>query len=321
MVAASTYFINVHAIPMFFMGVVTLTLGFLVYRSNRQSAAHRHFLMLCASIALWLDATSIALCSTDAETALRWFKLDNVGVMYISVAFYGFSAEFLQLERRRSIWIGYGLATLMAGAVLLRQDFVEGVNRFWWGYFPQWGPGSAPFFLIFFSYMAAAFTDYIRTYRIVTTPIKRRQIKFLLPAFVIAYTGSIDFFPAFGYELYPFGYIPIFLLTVAITVAILRYRLLDAALVVSRLAVYLPLIPFTLLLAFLAYELQGFPPVTTATMLVLTTVVFLVFYVTVQPRLQSAVNKAFFPNRYDAYETLTRFAHAMVMKLDLANLQ
>ena len=144
MVAASTYFINVHAIPIFLVGIVTLALGFLVYRSNRQSHAHRHFLVLCASIALWLDATSIGLCSTDAETALHWFKLDNVGVMYISLAFYGFSAEFLQLQRRRSIWIGYALATLMAGAVLFREDFVAGVHRFWWGYFPQWGQASAP---------------------------------------------------------------------------------------------------------------------------------------------------------------------------------
>ena len=321
MVAASPYFLNVHAIPMFLMGIVTLALGFLVYRSNRQSPAHRHFLMLCASIALWLDATSIGLCSTDAETAFRWFKLDNVGVMFISVAFYGFSAEFLQLQRRRSIWIGYGLATVLAGAVFLRHDFVEGVNHFWWGYFARWGQGSVPFFVIFFSYMAVAFTDYFRAYRAVTTPIRRQQIKFLFPAFVIAYTGSIDFFPAFGYELYPFGYIPIFLLVATITVTILRYRLLDAALVVSRGAVYLPLIPFTLLLAFLAYASQGLSPIATASVLTLTTVVFTVLYVAFQPRLQSAVNKAFFPSRYDAYETLTRFGHAMVMQLDLANLQ
>jgi two-component system, NtrC family, sensor kinase len=321
MVAASTYFINLHAIPMFLIGIVTLALGFLVYRSNRQSAAHRHFLMLCASIALWLDATSIALCSTDADTALRWFKLDNVGVMYISVAFYGFSAEFLQLKRRRSIWIGYGLATLMAGAVLFRQDFVEGVNRFWWGHFPQWGPASVPFFIIFFSYMAVAFRDYTHTYRTVTTPIKRQQIKSVLIAFVIAYLGSVDFLPAFGYELYPFGYIPIFLLTVVITVAILRYRLLDAALVVSRSAMYLPLIPFALFVVFLGQALAHIPPVTLALFLALTTVGFTVLYAAFQPRLQSAVNKAFFPTRYDAYETLTRFAHAMVMKLDLANLQ
>jgi signal transduction histidine kinase len=321
MAAASPYFFNVHAIPMFVMGVVTLTLGFLVYRSNRRSAAHRHFLMLCTSIALWLSATSIALCATDAETALNWFKLDNVGVMYISVAFYGFSAEFLELQRRRSIRIGYGLATLMAGAVLFRQDFVQGVNRFWWGYFPQWGPASAPFFIIFFSYMAVAFTDYFKTYRAVTTPIKRQQIKFVLTAFVIAYLGSVDFLPAFGYELYPFGYIPIFLLTAVITVAILRYRLLDAALVVSRSAMYLPLIPFTLLVIFLGHALEDLPPVTLALLLAITTVTFAMLYVTFQPRLQSLINKAFFPSRYDAYDTLTRFGHAMVMNLDLANLQ
>jgi two-component system, NtrC family, sensor kinase len=321
MAAASTYFINVHAIPMFLMGIVTLALGFLVYRSNRRSAAHRHFLILCASIALWLDATSIGLCAADAETALGWFKLDNVGVMYISIAFYAFSAEFLQIKRPHSIWIGYALATLMAGAVLYREDFVAGVHRFWWGYFPQWGPASVPFFIIFFSYMAVAFADYFHTYRTVTTPIKRQQIKFLLPAFVIAYTGSIDFFPAFGYELYPFGYIPIFLLTVAITVTILRYRLLDAALVVSRSAVYLPLVPFTLLVVFLGHELDDLSPDTLSLLLALATVIFTVLYVTFQPRLQSLINKAFFPSRYDAYDTLTRFGHAMVMNLDLANLQ
>ena len=40
------YAINVHAIPMLLMGLVTLGLGLLVYRSNRRSAAHRHFLVL-----------------------------------------------------------------------------------------------------------------------------------------------------------------------------------------------------------------------------------------------------------------------------------
>lgn len=321
MTPAAAYFINVHAIPMFLMGMVTLALGFLVYRSNKASAAHRHFLMLCASIALWLGATSIALCATDAATALAWFKVDNVGVMYISVAFYGFSAEFLQLRRRRSIWIGYGLATVMAAAVLFRHDFVEGVHRFWWGYFPRWGSASIPFFVIFFSYMAVAFTDYFQTYRTVTAPLRRQQIKFVLIAFVIAYLGSVDFLPAFGYELYPFGYIPIFLLTVVITVAILRYRLLDAALVLSRSAIYLPLVPFTLLVVFLGHTLDDLSRETLAVVLALTTVAFAVLYVLLQPRLQSAVNKAFFPSRHDAYETLTRFGHAMVMKLDLANLQ
>jgi two-component system, NtrC family, sensor kinase len=321
MAAAPIYVLNVHAIPMLLMGIVALGLGILVYRSNRPSPAHRHFLILCISIAVWLGATSIGLCATSPDRALTWFRLDNVGVMYISVAFYAFSSAFLQLHRPRSIWLGYGLATLLAVAVLFRQDFVAGVHRFWWGYFPQWGPASVPFFLVFFTYMAAAFTDYVRSYSTVTTPIRRQQIKFVLSAFVIAYLGSVDFFPAFGYELYPFGYIPIFLLTVGVTVAILRYQLLDAALFVSMSATYLPLIPFTLVFVLLAHRLRDLPAVTLAGALAVTTVLFTVLYVTFQPRLQSALNKALFPSRYDAYHTLTRFSHAMVMNLDLANLQ
>ncbi len=317
----SGYAINVHALPMLLMGGVTLGLGLLVYRSNHRSAAHRHFLILCASIALWLTATSIGLCAPTPEQALAWFRLDNVGVMFISVAFYAFSAEFLRLPRSRVIWLGYGLATLLALAVAFRDDFVTGVRLYRWGYFPQWGPASAPFFAVFVAYMAAAFTDYVRAYRTVTTPIRRQQIKFVLMAFVIAYLGSVDFFPAFGYELYPFGYVPIFLLTVVVTIAILRYHLLDAALVVSMSTTYLPLIPFTLALLLLTQGLSDLSPLSLASVLIGATVAFTALYVTFQPWLQSTLNKALFPSRYDAYNTLTRFSHALVMNLDLVNLQ
>jgi len=321
MIETSAYILNIHAIPMLLMGIVTLWLGILVHRSNRQSAAHRHFLVLCGSIALWLIATSIGLCATTPEKALAWYRLDNVGVMYISVAFYAFSAEFLQLQRPWSIKLGYGLSTLLAITVLTRQEFVTGVYQYWWGYFPQWGPASMPFFIIYFSYIAFAFIDYIRTYRTIVTPIRHQQIKFVLSAFAIASLGSVDFLPAFGYEIYPFGYVPIFLLTVVITIAILRYQLLDATLVVSMSATYLPLIPFALVLIFFAHFSGDISPTTLASLLVLATIAFMILHIAFQSRLQSTLNKVLFPDRYDAYNTLTHFSHAMVTNLDLANLQ
>lgn len=316
-----SYQLNVHAVPMLLMGIVALGLGVLVFRSNRDSSAHRHFFVLCASIALWLGATSVALSATTPDSALAWFRFDNVGVMYISVAFYSFSAEFLGLRRLRSIWFGYGLATLLAATVLLSSDFITGVRRYWWGYYPQWGPASWPFFILFFSYMAAAFADYLRAYRAASTPIRRQQIKFVLTAFVIAYLGSVDFLPVFGYEFYPFGYLPIFLLVVVVTIAILRYQLLDSSQLVSMSAPYLPLVPFALVMFFLADRLRDYSSAVSAGTLVGITVLFTILYVIVQPRLQSSLNKLLFPGRHDAYNTLTHFTHTMVMNLDLASLQ
>jgi signal transduction histidine kinase len=228
------YLFNPHAAPILIVGISTLGLGLLAYKSNKASAANRHFLLLCLSISIWLCATAAGLSSRDPGLALQWFKLDNVGVMYISVAFYAFSMEFLGLHRPRLILLGYSLASLFALTIFSTDKFVTSVHEYWWGYFPQWGPHSIPFFLVFFTYMAMAFTAYFQAYRESTSPIKRNQIKHVLIAFLIAYTGSVDFLPAFGYAIYPFGYIPIFILISVITYAILRYRLMDISLVINK---------------------------------------------------------------------------------------
>ena len=230
----SNYALNPHAIPIVIIGIASLGLGLLAYSSNRAAAANRHFLILCLSISAWLLATGAGLSSRDPALALRWFKLDNFGVMYISVAFYAFSVEFLGLRRPWSILLGYAAASLLAVIVLLTDHFVTGLKEYWWGHYPRWGTYSIPFFVVFFSYMAAAFTAYFQSYRVVQSPIKRNQIKYVIIACFIGYIGSVDFLPVFGYEVYPFGYIPIFLLVSVITYAILRYRLMDVSIVINK---------------------------------------------------------------------------------------
>lgn len=234
----SAYAFNPHALPIAFIGVLSLCLGILTQFSSRVAAAHRHFLVLCSSIAVWLLATAGGLLARSPELALWWFRLDNVGVMFISVAFYAFSAEFLELRRPLSIRLGYALASVLAAIVLLSDHFVVGVHRYWWGLWPAWGPYSLPFFLVFVAYMAAAFTSYFCALKRGQTPIRRNQIAIVLIAFLVAYTGSVDFLPAFGYEVYPFGYLPIFFLICVITYAILRYRLMDVSLVLNKSLAY-----------------------------------------------------------------------------------
>ncbi|WP_447972840.1 ATP-binding protein [Nitrospira sp. Kam-Ns4a] len=246
------YVFNPHAVPIVVIGILSLCLGFLAFHANRAAAANRHFLLLCLSIAVWLIATAAGLSSHHPDLAFQWFRLDNVGVMYISVAFYAFSVEFLELRRPRSIWLGYVLASLLAVTVLLSDRFVTGIHEYWWGYYPEWGLYTIPFFLVFFSYMAAAFSVYFSSLRTVLPPIRRNQIKFVLVAFLIAYTGSVDFLPVFGYEIYPFGYIPIFFLICVITYAILRYRLMDVSIVINKSLAYGLLLGIVLLPTYLA---------------------------------------------------------------------
>src|SRR5258708_30799927 len=45
--------------------------------------------------------------------------------------------------------------------------------------------------------------------------------------FSIAYVGSIDYVAAYGWPLYPFGYLPVFAFVVVAAETIRRYRLVD----------------------------------------------------------------------------------------------
>jgi signal transduction histidine kinase len=321
----SNYALNPHAIPIVIIGIASLGLGLLAFFSNKAAAANRHFLILCLSIATWLLATGIALSSRDPQLALQWFKLDNVGVMYISVAFYAFSVEFLGLHRPRSIRLGYIAASLFAAMVLLSDRFVTGVQQYWWGYFPRWSSYAIPFFTVFFGYMAAAFAAYFQSLRDVQSPIKHNQIKYVAAACFIGYIGSVDYLPAFGYEVYPFGYIPIFVLVSVITYAILRYRLMDISLAMEKGLNYLFFVTIVFVPSYavlLVAQESYFGTVSHPFSLV----VFLLFTLMVlgaykfKGEAEVAIARIFFRERYDTYETLSKFSKALVTILDLKTL-
>ncbi len=319
--SASLYVLNIHAVPMVIMGMVAFALGVRVLHADSQSIAHRHFFVFSTSCALWLATTGIGLCATTSTTALRWFQFGSASASCIPVAFYACSSEFLQLNRSRTVWLGYFLAMSLALTTLIRHDFIISVSHYWWGYFPQYGPLGLLLVVLCITFFIATYLAYLHSYSAITTPIRRQQIKFILSTLTLEILVPIDFFSAFGYELYPFGYVPVFILVIVAAVALLRYQLLDMALLVSMSMAYLPLIPFAMALFFVANLLSTHTPSILASILVLMTVAFTILYVTVQPRLQLAMNKLFFPSRYVAYNTLARFSQSMAMNLDLANLQ
>jgi signal transduction histidine kinase len=325
MLDPSNYALNPHAFPVIIIGIFTLGLGILAYFASPLASANRHFLVLCVSITVWLCATAGGLSSTDRGLARQWFRIDNVGVMFISVAFYAFSATFLNLRRPVSTTLGYFLAIVLAGIVLTSDNFVAGVHEYWWGYYPQWGRHTWPFILVFFTYMAAAFLDYIRSYKRVLHPVRRNQIQSVFVAFLIAYTGSVDFLPAFGVPIYPFGYIPIFGLVTVITFAMLQYRLMDITVIVKKILAYLFVLAFVAVPGFVILEVAQkiyFGEINTSFSVLALIVLALVVVGTFKMKTdaETTIARTIFKSRYDMYQTLSQFSKSLVTILDLRSL-
>lgn len=237
----SSYFANVQALPLFAVGLAMLAGGIFVFLRDMRSRVNLSFLLICLSVAVWLLSTGVGYLARTPEVAAAWFRIDNVGVIFISVNVYYFISCYLGKEdlRRRSIAVGYLLAVALALASNETGLLVTGVRRYFWGYFPKWGILSVPVLCLFFGYMLASFWSLFSQYRVTTNEAEKNQLKYFLLAFMIAYTGSVDYMAAFGVEAYPWGFVSITLFLAIIAYSMLRYRLMELRAAVIRVAIFL----------------------------------------------------------------------------------
>ena len=235
----SKYYFNPHALPLFVAaGLIALLGGKVV--ASRRSRTNLFFGAICLGMIVWLFFTALGyLVRDDKELATFWFRLDWVGVSYISVSVYTFAVHFLAKKRLLAIRAGYVLASFFAVLTLVANPMMLGVRKFSWGFFALHDYFWSPFFFVFFfGYMLMAFGEFIAAYRRTTDPIKRNQIKYIFAAFVVAYLGSIDFLPTYGIPAYPLGFVFISLFVALTSYAILRHHLMDITIVIKKTLLY-----------------------------------------------------------------------------------
>ena len=121
--------------------------------------------------------------------------------------------------------------------------------------------------------------------------------------------------------LYSFGTYTVPLFAVATTYAIVRYRLMDITFAFQKGLAYGlllgALIPAYILILGLEWLFTGTWQYVLAGILLVTFTIFAGVLVNLQARLETAVGKALFPKRYDAYNALNEFSTAMRSNLDL----
>jgi len=311
----SDYFFNPHAVPVLIVGGLILLAGITIFIANRKVLPNFSFFLICLSVSIWLSATGMGYLCNSEKIALLWFKWDNFGVAFISISVYFFTRAFLNLKGKRTVLIGYMIA-LIFGILTIRTDYlVTGVRKYFWGYFPKWGILGFPFLTFFFGCMMLSFFVLFSQFRKTDSPIKRNQIKYVVFAYLIGYTGSVDYLATYGIEVYPFGYISLFVFLSIIAYTIVSYRLMDITFVIRETTLRLisSLIPAIIFLT-IGSVFFSFPVM--AVMIILTAVT--------SPFLYGPLRRLFQPvllgARYDYQRLLKESTKSLVTMLDLRQL-
>ncbi|TLY22823.1 MAG: PAS domain S-box protein [Nitrospirae bacterium] len=223
----SNYAVSPHSVGPWVVGGLIAILGIVALLRERGSKVSLAFFGLTMSVAIWLFSAGVLYSALDEPLALRWAKVEHLGVVVIPSLVLLFTLAIVQrvYEFRAIAWGSLALSGLFYCSILLSNHFITGVYHYAWGYYPRYGPLSLPFLLFFFTLLFGSLrllqVDLSRSPRI----IHQRRIKALLVALAVAYLGVVDYLPAYGMHVYPFGYVPVLGFVVLMFRAVWRYRL------------------------------------------------------------------------------------------------
>ncbi len=315
---------NLYAMPPFFTSLLVFLLGCFVFLKNRKAKPNILFLLLTFAISLWLFSDYVIYTGSSPEGIYIWAKLSYVSVIFIPVFFLHFSLSFLRTGKlKRTLIVAYLLGSILTLTLLLTDQIISGVQQRYWGYYYKVG-WLHSFLIVYFGLvLATAFGILYSQSKDKTRPSQERnKIKFLLMAFIVGFVAATDFFPKYGFEFYPLGFAFASMWIFLMGYAIVKHRLFDTQLVISRgmmyaLTLFLGILPAALIVFFL----QKVFPLTVPITLVLVLAVALAFLFTkIHPFSERFVQRKLFRTQTNYYHILQKFSQDMVTALDLKSL-
>lgn len=222
----SAYHFSLFAIPAAVTAAVVMIFAIVIVLTRFSRTSMAMFSVAIAAAAWQLTRVFIYL-AVDSHTALIWAKVSCACVPFIAPAVYQFVVTILESANYRRILsvVAWLVAVQLAVLALTTGYFVSDVRRFWWGFYPTYNIAARVLYPLFCaSLVAAAVVDIVREYPS-STGNDRGRIRLFTIAIAIGCVAAIDFLPAFGIAVYPFGWAALIMSTAVAIYTIKKYGL------------------------------------------------------------------------------------------------
>lgn len=223
--------------------ILILSLGWIVFKKNKESIVNITFGAFSLVLFVWLFAYFIAYNCKTYNWTIFWFKIGYIGVISIPIIWYHFVLSFLNKKGHGLfLKVGYLVAAVFAMLVLFTPYFFTDLYSYYWGYYPKVSVIVHPLFLLYFNTFFTVsilllFFSFWRKKKEITASLLIRR-KYVFWSTLIGTIAACDFVPNYGIEIYPFGFIPMLGFFFITAYAIYKYRLMDVRIAFSRVGIF-----------------------------------------------------------------------------------
>jgi signal transduction histidine kinase len=304
--------------------VASLVLASVVGRLGPKTVLSQVFTFLAIALVFWNLNFVVQYAVSDRTLAFEIVRVLRVGSMFVPPAIFHLSVAIR--DRSSSIWTAVLLADYGVAIVLVVLNLfdliVSDLRAFTWGYYSVGAPLYHLYTIFVLVNFVAAGGLMARDYRTCTDPRTLLQLKFWLLGLVIALPlGLTNLLPAYGVAIYPLGNLGSAAWVAIVAYAIVRHRLMDIEVVVSKSIAYFGVIVLLIGPAFLLgvfMQRLAFGEVDydfSAGLLVLLLATGILFPA-VQSRAEARVERSLFPQRQVSRTILSSFARSIIRILD-----
>ncbi|MFH1878650.1 MAG: histidine kinase N-terminal 7TM domain-containing protein [Candidatus Omnitrophota bacterium] len=139
--------------------VSVLIIGVYAYFRNAGKMLNKLFLFVCANVFIWLIGYSAVYSCETVKAALFWARFSYIGIVFIATANLHFVLVLSGADKKMKKVIAFAYIFSFVYLFLSRTDFfIDGMNHFFWGYYPRVSYAYYPFIVIFYGiYMLIPF--------------------------------------------------------------------------------------------------------------------------------------------------------------------
>ncbi|WP_111657842.1 ATP-binding protein [Isoalcanivorax indicus] len=243
------------------IAVLFLGYGLYVLKQRGRTRVTLSFFLLCFTTFSWQATWAVLFRVEDPDSALILSHVGYLMILFLPTTLYHFLVEITEThQERRLVLLSYALCSVLAVLLLTTPWIVAGTYDYFFGRYPQAG-------VLHPLHVLQTCVVVLRGLYITwqaqrdAPPRQRIRLRYCMASLFIYLFAAVDYLCNYGLEFYPPGVFLIFISLGLLTLATVRYQLMDVSVVISQgLARLMTLALFALLYTGALVTLQRYWP-------------------------------------------------------------